>query len=93
MERVRRWLLELFAPQFQRIRDDLAAIHKTEADRKARKVIAIEFSQSVVDQLRDWSAPVQLRFVQTDDGEWVIAIRNASQHLHEEAVAERAARQ
>ncbi len=93
---VRRTLAFLFTPfaeQVALLRQEMAAIHRTEADRKKRGAVAIEFSQQLVDQCRDWSEPVGVRFVQDDHGNWDMHARSIAAEVYQQTVASRAARQ
>lgn len=44
----------------------------------SRETIGIEFSRQLVEMARDWSGPIEARFVQSDSGEWDLQTRKLS---------------
>lgn len=93
MRRLLDWLHKPIVDQFSQLRDELATVYRTEAARKKSGTVAVEFTRELANACRDWSKPVQVRFVQMDNGEWTMEVRAVEQALHEHAVAQRAARQ
>jgi hypothetical protein len=92
--RLRRWLHKPSTDQIDKLAGCIEAIYHTQADRKRRGAVAVEFSERLVRQMADdWSPPVRLKFVQLPDGEWTMEVRNAVHEVHEKLVAERASRQ
>ena len=78
--------------------DILHTIYQTEADRKKRQMVAIEFSQELVNACKDWTPPVNIKFFQHPNGQWDMQVRvhhdqTAAVEALRAEVAARAARQ
>lgn len=79
--------------QLEKLREEIAVIHRTEASRRHRKVVAVEFSHELVEGCRGWSNPVQVRFREVADGVWTMESRTPQATPFESAVAVLASRQ
>jgi hypothetical protein len=94
LNRLRDWLNRPTISTVDRMAGCLESIYHTEADRRRRGVVAIEFGQELIRQMDgDWSAPIQMKFIQMESGEWALEVRNVALAVYERAVAEKAMRQ